>query len=249
MIDDLKRLGLEHYEAKALGVLFAGQVSLRELSRWAGIPFGKVYSVVKGLKSRGLVLETNSRPKLIYVNNASEVIGKLIKKKERDENDFLERVREIGLKFDSERDRESKFFQIGLSKDERRDIQLRVWSEAKDEIFQILNIHHNPGVNRLSKSIYEKEIENAVKRGVVIKYIFPVGKELPVLLKKLSVEYPEKFQVKRIDTTFPRCDIIDGKKVLIKLVHEDIVDSGGSIFIENEKLAENLVKIFEGIWG
>jgi sugar-specific transcriptional regulator TrmB len=249
MIEDLKRLGLEHYEAKALCVLFKEKVSLRELSKKAEIPFGKVYSIVKNLKNQGLVLESNSRPKLIYVNNASEVIGKLIRGREKDEKDFLERVRGIGSNFDSERERDSEFFQIGLKKDERREIQLRTWREAEDEILQILNIHHNPKTNRLNKTIYEKEIENALKRGVVIKYIFPVGKELPVILKRLSVEYPDQFLVKRIDTTFPRCDIIDGKKVLVKLVHEDIVDSGGSIFVENEKLAENLVRIFNGIWG
>jgi len=86
-------------------------------------------------------------------------------------------------------------------------------------------------------------------RGVIFKAIYPLGVELPQILNKLNRKYPERFQVKRFNTDFIRCDIIDSKKVLIKLAQKDVINSGGSIFVENEALAENLKNIFEEMWN
>ena len=248
MIEQLKQLGLSHYESKVLEILLKEQLPIRELSKKSDVPFGKIYSIIKSLKQRNIVKETNSRPKLVYVENASEVISDLIKEKQEKEKLLLNNLRELTTEIDKERKRETRFFQIGITPEERREIQLRTWREAEEEVLQILNIHHNPKINRQGKRIYEKEIEKAIQRGIKFKYLFPENKELPKILKKLNKKYPEDFQVKKLNTDFPRCDIIDRRKVLIKLVHQDIANSGGSIFIEHEKLAENLVEIFSEFW-
>ena len=73
MEQELRELGLENYESKALSVLLSEKANLRQLSDKAKIPFGKVYSVVKSLKEKGLVKESNSRPKLIYIENALDL--------------------------------------------------------------------------------------------------------------------------------------------------------------------------------
>lgn len=248
MMQELRALGLENYEAKALGFLMKEKLSLRELSKKAQIPFGRVYSIIKSLKEKNLVLETNSRPKLVYVENASEIVSRLLKEKQEKEKTLNEKLREIATEVDKERRRETKFFEIGISKEERRKIQLRTFQEAGEEVLQILNVYHNPSINRQSKIEYEKEIENAVKRGILFRAIYPEKVELPRILKRLSKKEPDKFQVKRLDTDFARCDIVDGRKVLIKLAQKDLVSSGGAIFVENEKLAENLTKIFNEMW-
>jgi len=248
MIEELKFLGLNHSEAKALDVLLKERISLRELSKNAGIPFGKVYSVIKGLKEKNIIKETNSRPKLIYIENASEILTKLIKEKQKKERDILESLREKISKIDHESKKETKFFEIGVSKEQKRNIQLRAFNEAEVEVLQILNIHHKPNLNRKHKTIYEKTIEKAVKKGITFKAIYPRSLDLPLILNKLNKKYPKAFQVKRFDTDFVRCDIIDERATLIKLTQEDIISSGGSIFIENERLAENLKEIFEQFW-
>ncbi len=248
MLNELKKLGLEHYESKALEVLLKEKVNLRELAKKAGVPFGKIYSVVKSLKEKGFVKETNSRPKLIYVENASEIISKLIKEKQDKELGMVQRLREIATEIDENKGKESRFFQIGTITEENKKIQLRSFIEAEKEVLQIINIYHKSKSNRESKTIWEKEIDKAVRRGVVFKSIYPKNIELPPILKKLNKKYPDKFQVKKFDTDFIRCDIIDGKKVLLKLVHEDPILFGGVLFIENEKLAENLTKIFNEMW-
>jgi sugar-specific transcriptional regulator TrmB len=248
MIEELKQLGLGNYESKALEILLKEKLSLRNLSKKAQIPFGKVYSVVKSLKEKGFVQETNSRPKLIYVENASEVISKLIKEKQEKDRSFLERLREASIEIDRNKGKESKFFEIGTTIEENKRIQLRSFKEAENEVLQIINIHHKPQSNRESKTLWEKEIVKAVGRGVVFKAIYPEKIKLPIILEKLNKKHPDKFQVKRFNTDFTRCDIIDGKKVLLKLVQEDPLQFGGVLFLENEKLAENLIKIFSEMW-
>jgi HTH-type transcriptional regulator, sugar sensing transcriptional regulator len=248
MIEELKQVGLGNYESKALEVLMKEKLSLRNLSKKAQIPFGKVYSVVKNLKGKGFVKETNSRPKLIYVENASEIISRLIKEKQEKDRSVLEKLRAASIEIDKNKGKESKFFEIGTTIEENKKIQLRSFRESENEVLQIINIHHKPASNRESKTLWEKEIEKAVNRGVIFKAIYPKGTELPMILKRLNKEQPEKFQVKRFDSDFTRCDIIDGKKVLLKLVQEDPLQFGGVLFLENEKLAENLTKIFNEMW-
>ncbi len=246
MIEELKAIGLGNYEAKALEVLINERLSLRELSKKARVPFGKVYSVVKSLKEKNIVKETNSRPKLVYVENASEVIAVLLKEKQDRERRLNEKLRLLSSEIDKNKGKESKFFEVGVSSEERKRIQLRVFNDAEEEILQIFNIFHNPKINRQSKTEYEKEIENAIKRGVKIKAIYPEKIELPPTLRKLVKE--GNFKVKRLDNNFARCDIVDNKKVLIKLQQQDVSNSGGSVFVENERLAENLKKIFNEMW-
>ena len=248
MIKELQLLGMSMYEARVFNSLANGKKNLRELSKNSDVPFGKVYSIIKTLKDKGFVLETNSRPKLVYVKNPSEVISDLIEKRKREEFELFDRIRKKAADFNKEKDIEGGFFEIGTTLEDNKKVQMRTFTESKDEVLQILNVHHDPKSNRQNKTIWENEIVKAVKRGIKFKAIYPAGAELPIILKKLNSTRPQDFQVRRINTDLPRIDIIDGKKCLIKIVHADKVNFGGVIFVENEKLAENLMRIFYSIW-
>lgn len=249
MEQEFKKLGLNHYESKALALLINNSLTLRELSDKAKIPFGKVYSVVKSLKEKNLVKENNTRPKLVYIDNASEVISQLINNKKEKENKLYEKTRDFASKADLSKNKKTRFFQIGTTVEENKEIQLRSFDEAKNEVLQILNIHHKPKSNRKSKTLWEKSISEAINRGVVFKAIYPKNLDLPKNIQKLNKKYPGYFQIKRLNTDFTRCDIIDNDKVMIKLVQKDPLQFGGIFFIENEKLNENLRNIFYELWN
>lgn len=245
MNTNLKQLGLSHYESKALETALKESLTARDLAKKAQIPLGKVYSIINSLEKKDLVKQTESRPKLVYVDNASTVISKLIEQKQRQDEQLISTIRELATEIDISKSKPSKFFQIGTDINDNKEIQLRSFIEAQKEVLQIINVHHKPKSNRESKTLWEKEIVKAIDRGVIFKAIYPKNTILPHILQKLN---PKSFQVRRFDTDFARCDIIDGKKVLIKLVNEDPLQFGGVIFIENEKLAKNLTKIFNELW-
>ena len=154
----------------------------------------------------------------------------------------------MASEIDLSKGKETKFFQIGTSNEDNKKIQLRTFREAKEEVLQILNIHHKPKSNRESKTLWEKEIFEAVKRGVIFRSVYPKDTEVPPILKTLNQKQPDKFQIRRNDTDFVRCDIVDNDKVMIKLVQQDPIQFGGILFIENEKLNDNLRRIFNELW-
>ncbi len=241
----LQELGLSYYESKALDTILTEKVTPKTLSKKAQIPLGKVYSVLQGLLRKNLIQETQERPKQIYVANPSNLLSTLIQQKQHQDETLYNEVRHLASTLAKAQNQPNPFFHIGTTPEDNQTIQLRTYREAQHEICQILNIHHKPKSNRGAKTVWEKEINAAIERGVTFRAIYPLQTTLPPLLQKLPKNL---FQVRRLDTDFTRCDIIDGKKALIKLVHKDALAFGGILFVENEKLARNLQKVFEQFW-
>ncbi|PIN81305.1 hypothetical protein COV11_02250 [Candidatus Woesearchaeota archaeon CG10_big_fil_rev_8_21_14_0_10_30_7] len=249
MIEELKAIGLTTYQSRALEVIFKNNLSLKELSKIANIPPGKVYSIAKQLIDKGLIKCTRTRPKKLYVENASEIISKLTNNQETKLGKVISTLQDFGTLIDTKENRSTPFFDLGTTIEDNRRIQMRTFVESENEVLQIINIHHKPKYNRQSKTLWETAIINATQKGVIFKSIYPKKVILPKILNDLSKKHPDKFQVRRLDTNFTRCDIIDGKNVLIKLVHEDALAYGGILFIKNKKFAENLKEIFYKFWS
>ena len=248
MFKELKELGMNNYEAKALAALLKEELTPKELSKRAGIPLGKVYSVLKPLESRGVVQRTEGKPCRLFVESPSNALKDLLKARQAKDEALFESVRSTASTLEALKGGNSRFFDLGTTLDDARRIQSRAFNEAEKEFLQILNVHHRPGFNRENKALWEREIAKAVKRGVKFKSIYPVKAPVPRLLDELMRETPESFQVRRLDTTFPRCDVVDSRKALVKLVNEDPANYGGVIFVENEAFARHLKKVFEQLW-
>lgn len=241
-----QQLNLSYYESKALDIILTEKVTPKTLSKKAKIPLGKVYSVLQGLLRKNLIQETTGRPKQLYVPNPSSVLSILIEQKQRQDEAIYNEIRSLGSTLTKLQNQPNPFFQIGTTPEDNQAIQLRTFQEARKEVCQIINIHHKPKSNRKAKTLWEKEIQKAIERGVMFRALYPLKAALPPLLQKLS---KKRFQLRRLDTDFTRCDLIDGRKAMLKLVHEDAIAFGGILFIENEKLARNLQGIFEQLWG
>lgn len=245
-MDIFKPFGLSHYEGKAFETILQGKITAKQLSKKARIPFGKIYSIINSLQKQRLIEETEDRPKIYYVSEPAKSIGQLIEKKEKEDEALFAKVRSFAIQAEAASKGKSDFFELGVNQEDNKKIQMRSFTEAKKEVCQIINIHHKPFINRAIKQTWEKEIQNAIKRGVTFRCIYPKNIEIPTLLQKLP---KEKFQIRRLDTNFSRCDIVDKKKVCIKLMHQDAMSFGGIIFLENEKFAKNLQTIFETFWN
>lgn len=240
----LKNLGLSYYESRVLEITLSKRVTLKELSEKTKIPFGKVYSIVKLMIGKGLLEETNERPKYVYVADPTRVLERLIEEKQQKGEAIVQKVRDLATELPKLNPEEFRFFQIGTSRENNNKIQLRTFLEAKKEVCQILNIYHNPKMNRQIKIVWEKEIAKATQRGVKFRSIYPKKVKLPAKLQAIK----QGFNIRRLDTDFVRCDIIDRKKVLIKFTAEDAIQFVGVLFVENEKLARNFQNIFEQFW-
>jgi len=65
IIDDIKKAGLNEYEARAYyNLLFLGQGSAREVSKESGVPRTRVFDALASLESKGLIEKINESPKI-----------------------------------------------------------------------------------------------------------------------------------------------------------------------------------------
>ncbi len=239
-----QEFGLSYYEDKALDVIIRERLTVKDIIKKTNIPPGKIYSVLKSLSKRGIIFESKERPKKFYVENPTKIISSLIEHKQNTDEEIISRVRTLVSTLPKKNNTEY-FFRIGTMPEENKEIQLKVFTDAKKEICQILNSKHKPNMNRKVKDEWEDAIKNAINRGVKFRAIYYKNTPIPHTLETLP---KDKFQIRKTIQDMPRIDIIDNKKIMIKIVYGDPLMFGGIIFIENEKLAKNLKAIFEDMW-
>jgi sugar-specific transcriptional regulator TrmB len=238
-----QEFGLNYYENKALEVIIRERLTVKEIIQKSGIPSGKIYSVLKSLSKRGIILQSNSRPKNFYVENPAKVVSALIEEKQSKDEEIVSRARMLVNTLPA--DNREYFFKIGTSTSENREIQLKVFNDAKKEVCQILNSKHKPRMNRQNKDEWENAIKDAIHRGVKFRALYHKDTQVPPYLSKLP---KNRFEIRRTSNDIYRIDIVDNRKVMIKIVYDDPLMFGGIIFVENEKLAKNLKVIFEDLW-
>jgi len=250
MIDDLKKVGLSTYQARVLENLLQRKHTVKELIKSSKVPAGKVYTVLKGLVEKGLVKESDTRPKEVYVESASLIMKKLIDRHQAEQDSAVLALQRFATERDALESRKTPFLDIATGTDfeESDRVQLRAVSEAEKEVLIIMNIHHQPSFNRTGKIAWERAVESAANRGVAFKCIYARKTQLSSAIKRLMKSKQESFQVKRLDLNFARCEISDGKKALVKLNYEDPRTFGGMIFLENKAFAENLRAVFFRFW-
>jgi sugar-specific transcriptional regulator TrmB len=243
---DFKNLGLNYYEDKALNVIIREKINIKKLSKVSNIPPGKIYSVIKSLQNKGLILVSDSRPKYVYVDNASKIIERLIKEKQSNDEENYKKILQESTLISRSKTESNTLIDIGYTQEDNVRIQSRVFEEAEHEVCQLFNNNHRPSTNRKSKTLWEEQIIDATKRGVIFRCVYPKNMELPLSLTKLSSKL---FNVRRRDVQHYRIDIVDNKSVLIKFTYEDPLIFGGMIYIKDTKLATNLRKIFDDVWN
>ncbi len=243
---DFKNLGLNYYEDKALNTVIREKISIKKLSKISNIPPGKIYGVIKSLQNKGLILVSDSRPKYVYVDNASKIIERLIKEKQSTDEDNYKKILQESALISRSKTESNTLIDIGYTQEDNIRIQSRVFEEAEHEVCQLFNSNHRPSTNRKNKTIWEEQIITATKRGVIFRCVYPEKIELPLSLTKLSSKV---FNVRRKDTQHYRIDIVDNKNVLIKFTYEDSLIFGGVMYIKDTKLASNLRRIFDDIWN
>jgi len=238
-----QEFGLNYYENKALEVIIRERLNVKGIIKNSGIPPGKIYSVLKSLSKRGIITQSNSRPKNFYVENPAKIISTLIEQKQAKDEEIVSRARTLVSTLPA--DNQEYFFKVGASTSENREIQLKVFNDAKKEVCQILNSKHKPNMNRQNKDEWENAIKYAIRRGVKFRALYHKDTQIPQNLSRLP---KDKFEIRRTSNDMYRIDIVDNKKVMIKIVYDDPLMFGGIIFVENEKLAKNLKAIFEDLW-
>ncbi len=161
IIEDMKKLGLSEYEVKAyLKLLEENPVNGYVLSKNSGIPRSRIYEVLDSLKNKQIVFEKKEGQSTLYIPLEPKL---LISKMKNDYEDILKNVDDFTNKVLSKEDESNEFFVVKgrtkivdlintLIRESNHSIKLSVWEEELED--------------------FQKEIDSAIKRGVMIQGVY-----------------------------------------------------------------------------
>lgn len=78
IIENLKDLGMKEYEAKVYVTLIQkGPSTAQQVSKASGVPYSRIYDVLKELESRDWILRTEEKPVVFKARHEEHAVGKL----------------------------------------------------------------------------------------------------------------------------------------------------------------------------
>ncbi|MBI5228962.1 TrmB family transcriptional regulator [Candidatus Micrarchaeota archaeon] len=182
LLNSLRRLGLNQYEAQAyLTLSTLGEKTAGELSEQAELPRPRVYDVLSKLQDKGFVALQPGRPVKYAALPIMEAVRTLKKQKELSLTDEIGQVEELGKEISG------KMKNIAMT--ERYGIEENVWTlKGRDAIYSkiagmIANARDHitlsttqEGIARKMKA-HLKELEKASTRGVKVNIVSPINQK------------------------------------------------------------------------
>jgi sugar-specific transcriptional regulator TrmB len=256
---ELEMLGLSNYESRAyLTLLSTGIRTAKEIANESKIPFGRVYDVLSSLEDKGLAERQESRPKKFVAKEPKIALNNLLKMKRAELQTLTTKaavIEEKLSKLQTTKPEDSLFWSVALG-EKAISRYIEKISEAEKELQTILNV-------RVAARIPRKEIiENLI---ATIKLLTESGVSVQILLSGITPgSLEEKYlasiahffvlldraEVKRIHLTPTAFDIIDGEKILLKVMNPVKPDEFFAwIFVWQKKFAMELKPKFHELWN
>lgn len=249
LVDLLRRIGLNRYEARAyLSLLSTDVVTAGQLADMADIPRAKIYEVIRSLEKIGFALSTTSRPvkfKSISVKEALSNYEKSLKK------DHERKVKELGnivtqLEKSTETLKErSKDGEVAWVVKGRDNIYNTIASLLDDTDKKAIFATTEKGVLRKLDN-YNEQLLSAAKRGVSIRILAPITD----LNKHVVKSSQHSSLIQHANTSPARFFISDDEKAIIFLTSDDKhEDDDIGLIVNSDYFAKSLSHYFEQKWG
>ncbi len=178
LLNGLRRLGLNQYEARAyLALASSGHSTAGEVSEVAEIPRPRAYDVLRGLQEKGFIAMKPGRPVRYYAQSLPDALKSLKRKRQTDLEGELERIEEIGKTLSSK-------IKSAPAPD-RFGVEDRVWTfKGRESIYSkiagmINGANEHVFISSDAEGLLRKlkassrELEKAKSRGVKIHLVTP----------------------------------------------------------------------------
>lgn len=239
----LQRTGLSRYQQILFITIVENQdITAQKASKLSTVPIGRIYSELDILEEQKLIISSTKRPKTYSIPKPREIILQLLEiEKEKLEKIEKEAFDELG--------KSNQVAEIFHSAPEIRQSQIESFKFAKEEVCQCLGTIHKPTEHKDLKSIYEKEINAAIERGVNFKALYQKDQQPPKTLVQFNKKYPEQFKIRFAEFPIPRFDIVDKNQILFKIQDPmNTTNTIGTTIITNYSFAKKLRTKFMNLW-
>ncbi|OYT27588.1 MAG: hypothetical protein B6U95_05905 [Thermofilum sp. ex4484_82] len=225
----LRKLGLSRYEALAyLHLLISGGANPKSVCDTTGIPYTKVYEVLRKLEKRGWIVKASDKP-LIYVAKGSSEIIKAVKE------DFEQRIVKAGKI---------------LSQLEKAKIK-------GASVSSILVVRNFDALTSIIKDLFRRA-KHEVRAIIATNYMNKILKTLTMpeslkirVLIRPGIEAPKDKEYRYITGILPLdLVIVDNFRMILSMgrVSDSSFPRIFGIVINDEELINATVEYFESLW-
>jgi len=248
VFESFKKLGLTEYETEAyLTLLSHGPLSPSRLSSASKIPRPRVYDVLKGLTSSGIVLEKPGKPTTYSPVEIDKVISILESKAKDDFERRLSLIREQGKSLikelkDQKPKRIDRFFVFNNTNNIINWFRISA-KDAKKYIHIISSFDRG-----IMPRAFRKYLEFAKRmhsKNIEVKYCLPIERWNAEEIEKLSKFIQVKHLLKTLDIGFY---IIDGKQAMITSSTYPKATYDNSLLIKDQAIIRMVEEYFNKTW-
>lgn len=242
MIEKLKEYGLDKYESLVyITLLRIGLSTSSIISKKSNVPYGRIYSVLSSLESKGFIKIYQGTPKRFIAIEPRIILNEIINKKAIEINNIKNKnnkfIQELENSTKQEIQKPLEIINIIEGKKNYLNLSVKLHQKAQKEW---RTIHRLP--------LYQPHIQaykDIVKRGIkvrVLTHITDENKENLKIWKELNL------QIRNLKSIPSRFTVIDDTDVVLRLSDPKI---GGyiSLYIQNPALAKTLSTNFDGLWS
>ena len=253
-LSKLKDFGLNTYESKLWTALLSRGISTAgELSDIAGVPRSRSYDVLESLEKKGFIVVKLGKPIKYVAVPPSEVLER-VKKKVRSEAEYNTKMLDE-LKGSEVLEELNLLHNQGVELVDPTDISGSV--KGRDSIYNHMDFMIKSAENTLTMvtsteglirkfDMFKPQLKKAQKRGVKIRIVAPLTKEVEDIAKDLS----DIAEIRHTDNLPARFFVIDSKEILFMLMDDKEVhpsyDAG--VWVNTPFFAGALENLFELAW-
>lgn len=253
--DQLERLGLSSYEARAYATLAETPGMTAEMvSERADIPKGRVYDVLNSLCERSLVRSDKDRPKRYVAVEPDVAVDRLLTAQRREldrrrarKESAAEEARDLLSRIDPE-DPDRSFWTSAAHEEEAKDLLLERFATAEGELSICLNTIDAPRDTSLE---YFDAIGQLLDAGVAVRLLLGADLEIPEAIRDEYRRLVDAGMTVRRTPDIPdrRFTVIDASEACIEVRHPvDRTEMLAVIDFRNSEIARELHRSFQALW-
>lgn len=238
MIDELRRLGLNRYEAAVYTALVRlGLSTSTKVSVESNVPYGRIYTVLQSLEKKGFVKIFGGRPKRFMAIEPRIIMNKVLDEKrkalEQNKREAGKIIRELETVAKSETESPLEAIRIIEGRKSYLNFSVKLHENAKKEWRSI----HGLPFYKPHLEAYKKMTERGVNARILTRTSDAA---------KLDVWKKTGAHIRRISVA-ARFTVIDRKEVVLRISDPE-VKGWVAIWIKSPALAATLADHFDKLW-
>jgi sugar-specific transcriptional regulator TrmB len=226
----LRDLGLSEYEARTYrGLLETGPTTAKELSRASDVPMGRIYDVLNGLETQGLVRsQTAGRPKKYVAVESDAALDRLLEERQRELDQQAEQYEAIADELVDELEGaepvDEPFWTASVGPESTVDLLVERIRAAEDRVIVVADAPTRGfDLDDLGER-FTDALEGALERGVAVSVLLTPAMvdTLPESVGqryRTRLQHHDRFETRTSEDVSGTFEIVDDSEVCIEVPH------------------------------